>query len=129
MNKEISQFLHAVKISFPFFRKSEKRFFSDFCDSVNNYADNNPECTKEDLENHFGNPKNIVRTYYDNMDSDVYYTLMKRTYYLKRISVAIILVLTITLVTTLYILISEKIEYDNADIDYVDTTINETIIE
>lgn len=129
MNKEITQFLHAVKISFPFFQKSEKRFFSDFCNSVNDYADNNPECTKEDLENHFGKPKDIMITYYSNMDADVYFTLMKRTHYIKRIFISVIFVLAVSLIITVSFLVSAKGKYDNATIDHSDTTITETIIE
>ncbi|MBQ3543581.1 MAG: hypothetical protein IJA34_01115 [Lachnospiraceae bacterium] len=125
MNKEISDFLRTVKISFPIFRKSEKRFYSDFRNSVNDYAENNPQCTILDLYNHFGSPKDIVITYYNNMDSDVYLTLMKKTRYIRNIFISVLVTLALLVVIATGFFIAAKLEYDKYSIDHLETTITE----
>lgn len=125
MNKEISDFLRTVKISFPIFWKNEKRFYADFRNSVNDYVENNPKYTKDDLENHFGSPKDIVITYYNNMDSDVYFTLMKKTRYTRNIFISVLVTLALLVVIATGFFIAAKLEYDRYSIDHLETTITE----
>ena len=125
MNEELKEFLHLVRLAFPIYQKKEKRFFSDFCSSVNEFAVSHPNCTKDDLTEHFGYPKDIVIMYYNNMDSDVYFAILKRTRYIKRIFIACIIALAVMLITTFCFLISAKSTYDNATIDHLDTVITE----
>ena len=87
MNKEFDKYVHSVRSAFPFFRKSEKRFFSDFCMSVNEYAGEHPDCTYEELETTFGHPKDIVIEYYNQMEPDVYFTILKRARSIRYVTV------------------------------------------
>lgn len=128
MNEELKKFFHSVRNAFPIYRKQEKRFYSDFCSSVNEFAAAHPDCTEDDLNNKFGNPKDIAIMYYNNMDSDVYFTILKRTRYIKRIYIACIAVLTAILIITCCFLKSAKSRYDSAVIDYIDTNVTESII-
>lgn len=60
------------------------------------------------------------------MDSDVYFTILKRTRYIKRIYIACIAVLTVMFITTLCFLMSAKNSFDNASLDdvSVDVSVN-----
>lgn len=129
MNEELKKFFHSVRNAFPIYRKQEKRFYSDFCSSVNEFAAAHPDCTEDDLNNKFGNPKDIAIMYYNNMDSDVYFTILKRTRYIKRIYIACIAVLTVMFITTLCFLMSAKNSFDNASLDGINVNLdtNETI--
>ncbi|MBQ3513156.1 MAG: hypothetical protein IJA32_05070 [Lachnospiraceae bacterium] len=129
MSNETKDFLYLVKLAFPVFEKKEKRFFLDFTSSVNDYALSFPNCTKESLISYFGEPKDIVITYFNNMDSSVYFTIMKRTRRIKQIFTLSIISLLIMLITTFCFWISAKNSYDNATIDNVEITITESISE
>lgn len=126
MNKEFDKYIHSVRTAFPFFRKSEKRFFSDFCTSANEYASEHPDCTYEELESDFGNPKDIVIEYYNQMEPDVYFTIIKKTRAIRYITATTILVLFTILVIALFMIFSEKSKYDKAKIDHIDTSITIT---
>ena len=123
MNKEFDKYVHSVRSAFPYFRKSEKRFFSDFCTSVNEYAEEHPDCTYEELETNFGHPKDIVIEYYNQMEPDVYFTIIKKTKSIRYVTITAIAVLLTLFIIALSMIISEKRKYDKAEIDYLETTI------
>lgn len=127
MNKEFDKYVHSVRSAFPFFRKSEKRFFSDFCTSVNEYTGEHPDCTYEELETNFGHSKDIVIEYYNQMEPDVYFTIIKKTKSIRYVTITAIAVLLTLFIIALSMIISEKRKYDKAEIDHIDTTI--TIID
>lgn len=125
MNEELKRYLHSVRLAFPVYHKQERRFFSDFCASVYEFAAAHPDCIEDDLKNKFGNPKDIAITYYDNMESDVYFTVLKRARYIKSIFVACIAALTVMVITTFCFLMSAKNAYDNESLSYIETNVNE----
>lgn len=125
MNKECSQFLHSVCQAMPKLGKHEKRFLSDFSESVNEYILANPECTQEDLINQFGSPKDIAITFYNNMDSDLYLNILKRSRLIKTACITFIAAIIAALVIFVFFLIAALNTYENATIDHLDTTITE----
>lgn len=125
MNSECAEFLHSVKLAFPGLHKKEKRFFTDFSSSVNDYVSEHPDCTKEDLITQFGNPKDIAMTYYSNMDADVYFAILKRNRFIKATCIACIIALTALLITAVCFLVDAKNTYEKITIDYTDTNITE----
>lgn len=125
MNNECSQFLHSVRQSMPKLGKQEKRFFSDFSLSVNEYVSTNPNCTYDDLIRQFGTPKDIAITYYSNMDSDIYLNILKRSRLIKITCITFITTLIAVLIIYILFLIAAINTYENQAIDHIDTTITE----
>ncbi len=120
---DATKYIRAVKRSFTNFHKGEKHFYADLCSNVTDYAANHPTCTYEDLENHFGNPKDIVIDYYNTMEQDVYSMHVMKIRYFRYITMAAISVLSIVLGISLYLIISEKQKYDTSEIAYKEITI------
>lgn len=116
MNKTANDFLKTVRLAFPIFQKTEKRFYHDFASSVNAYTEQFPSCTFEDLITHFGEPKDIVNTYFDSMESSVYFSVMKRVRYLKVMIVSVIIFLFLMLTMTLFFLWHTQKTYKDAAI-------------
>lgn len=94
MNKECTEYLRRIKCTFPIFHEKEKRFYIDFSLSLKEYADRHPNCTKKDLIESFGTPKDIVITYYDNMSFNLYDTILKQKQHVKQFFIGYIIVNT-----------------------------------
>jgi len=125
MNNEYSQFLRSVRQAMPKLSKQEKRFLSDFSESVNEYISTNPNSTQDDLIKQFGNPKDIAITYYSNMDSDIYLYILKRSRIIKTTCITFITAIIAALVIFIFFLISALNNYENQALDHIDTTITE----
>lgn len=127
MNKSTNEFLKTVRLAFPVFRKKEKRFYRDFKVSVYAYAEQFPACSLSDLYKHFGEPEDIVNTYFENMEDSIYYYVTKRVYYLKTMTVSVIVFLSLMFVATFGFLWHSKNTYQNIAIHAEGTNIEKNI--
>lgn len=93
MKKETKRYLRDTRLAFPVFRKDEKRFYSDFKDTISEYESQYPECSREDLINAYGTPKEVVTDYFCNMDPANYMALMKKSHYLRIVTAAALILL------------------------------------
>lgn len=95
MNDCVKKYLRNIRFAFPIYRKNEKRFFNDFKSAVYEYEAGNSMCDEQDLINNFGSPKDVVSEYFDNMDPKTYLQLLRKSYYLKRFTIAAIFLLCV----------------------------------
>lgn len=110
MKKETKRYLRDIRLAFPIFRRNEKRFFADFKSTVYEYESQFPECSKEDIIEAYGTPKEVVTSYFNNMDSENYMILMRKSHYMKIVSTAAIILMVILFLidaTSLYLLHKE----------------------
>lgn len=110
MKNETKRYLWDIRLAFPVFRRNEKRFFADFKSTVCEYESQFPGCSREDIIEAYGTPKEVVTSYFNNMDSENYMILMRKSHYMKIVSgVAITLMVIIFLIdaTSLYLLHKE----------------------
>ena len=75
MSKEIKKYLKEIKLLLPAFNKEEKKFLRDLMERIEDYLDENPNATMQDIENQFGTPMEIAQSYMSSLDLDV---LLKR---------------------------------------------------
>ena len=75
MSKEIKKYLKEIKLLLPAFNKDEKKFLRDLTERIEDYLDENPNATMQDIENQFGTPMEIAQSYMSSLDLDV---LLKR---------------------------------------------------
>lgn len=54
MSKEIKKYLKEIKLLLPAFNKEEKKFLRDLMERIEDYLDENPNATMQDIENQFG---------------------------------------------------------------------------
>lgn len=82
-DKECRKYLRELRLAFPVFRRAERRFYKDFGNDIAEYQNRVPNSTRENLENKFGLPKEVVVEYFNNMGAGAYMKLMRQTMYLK----------------------------------------------
>lgn len=124
-NNSTKEFLKQVRLAFPVFQKNEKRFYKDFEFSVEAYTEQQPSFTTEDLCGYFGHPKDIVTTYFDNMESGVYFAMMRRARYIKGMMISIIVFLCLALTVTFGFWMDAKIQFKEDTINSLETTIED----
>lgn len=83
MNDYTKKYLRDVYSAFPVKGKNEKRFIRDFKMSITEYVNQHSNCNTDDLLEEFGDPKAIIIDYFNNMSSETYLNMMKRSFYLK----------------------------------------------
>lgn len=76
--KDSQKYYKNVKRLFPVHGKREKDFLNNFHEQVQEFEDDRKFCTYEQLEERFGTPLDIIKSYYDSIDS---------TYLLKRLNI------------------------------------------
>jgi hypothetical protein len=122
MNLAANDFANSVRISFPFYTDKEQRFFCDFRANVRDFTKDYPNCTYEDLEEHYGSPKDIVADFYNSLESEQYLSVLKRSRYIATVATIAILLVAVILFA---VIISEKHRFDSTDsiIDHIDTSV------
>lgn len=110
MNNSTDIFIKELRKAFPVFQDREQRFYEDIEGSVCEFAEQNPECTKEDLIERFGEPTEIVKTYFDNADSSVYMALLKNARYAKAKFISFVACLALLIVMSLCFWLNVKKE-------------------
>ena len=61
--KELDTYFRQIKLLLPLYTKKEKQFLRDFKDSVNEFCNQSPNCTMEDVIARFSTPEEIVHDY------------------------------------------------------------------
>lgn len=67
--KELKQYFKQIQLLMPLYRKREKQFIKDLKASVNEFVDINPNCTLDDIVEHFEAPQEIVNNYFSTIDT------------------------------------------------------------
>lgn len=69
-NSNAKKYLKQIKALLPVLSKQEKRFLKDMKNDVDEFSNDNPEVTFEDLTDKFGNPNDVVHNYIESVDLD-----------------------------------------------------------
>lgn len=94
-NQEMLQhYFKQIRSLFPTYGGNEKRFLADFKKSVSDFVDNAPDATFEEILSEFGDPKEIIKDYMNDLDID---NLMTRIRLSKAIRIAVALLVLIAL--------------------------------
>ena len=68
--KPSKKYYKDIKSIFPFHGKRERAFLKNLSTQINEYADDHNQCTYTELQNEFGSPIEILKSYYDSIDSE-----------------------------------------------------------
>ncbi len=64
--KELKQYFRQIRLLMPVFGREEKQFLRDLRESVADFMEANPGCSLEQIEERFGEPKEIAADYLSN---------------------------------------------------------------
>ena len=71
MNKKIEgHYIKKVRQSLPIYGHKEKAYIKKLEDHLQNYCDEYPDVTEEDIVKEFGTPTSVVSEYFDEIDED-----------------------------------------------------------
>lgn len=84
MSKEIKKYLKEIKLLLPAFSKEEKKFLRDLLERIEDYLDENPNATMQDIENQFGTPMEIAQSYMSSLDLDVLLKRLSISHFVRR---------------------------------------------
>ena len=116
---ERKRYLKNVKKEFQFLGNSEKKYLKNLELQIINYADNN-DVTYDQLTNRFGEPKEIVLSYYENVENA---DLLKKIKWKKIITIILIIVIIIAILAIITFIFT----YIDSQSQNIDNT--EVIIE
>ena len=82
-----------VRMIFPFHGKREKIFLNSLLIQINEYNEDNPDCTYKHLEDAFGTPIEILKSYYDSIDSQYLLKKMENKQMINTLIISLFIVL------------------------------------
>lgn len=99
LNKEIKLYLKQIKLLLPIKRKEEKAFLQQLQSAVEEFVEDNPNCTMEDIIERFEDPQTVVHNYISTIDPQ---KLCKGISIRKYIQRGIIIILLLATLFTAY---------------------------
>lgn len=111
MKKKIKQYIRKVKQRIRCPKKVRSNFIDTLTESVEDYINENPDCTDKDIEEYFGTPDEVALEFMKNIKSEElerYLTLQKR---LKLLIVVIILAILIVFCISLYMIVTSEVRF------------------
>lgn len=125
----IKKYIRRCKNCFPVYGREERQFLKRLRCQIEEYVQQNPDVTYQQLEEYFGTPIDIIRSYYDSLDDGN--KLIDRacfSKYLKKIIMGIMIILIAFLIyrsTLIYLSYLDgkdsKVIYEESTIYYDDT--------
>lgn len=88
-NEQIKQYFKQIKLLLPIYSKEEKEFIKDLQKAVQDYIEEHPACTYEDILDRFEEPADVVHNYISSLDQ---YQLCKRISLKKTVRTAVIII-------------------------------------
>lgn len=92
----VKKYIRRCKNCFPVYGKDEQQFLKRLRHQMEEYAQENPDVTYQQLEEWFGTPIDIVKSYYDSLEDEdrlIDRACFSRT--LKKVMIIILMVISI----------------------------------
>ena len=92
----VKKYIRRCKNCFPVYGKEEQQFLKRLRHQMEEYAQENPDVTYQQLEEWFGTPIDIVKSYYDRLEDEdrlIDRACLSRT--LKKVMIIILMVISI----------------------------------
>lgn len=128
----VKKYIRRCKNCFPVYGKEEQQFLKRLRHQMEEYAQENPDVTYQQLEEWFGTPIDIVKSYYDSLEDED--RLIDRACFLRTLKKVMIIILMVISIIGVYdsaimyfsyldgkdskvIYEGSTIYYDNTDVD------------
>lgn len=103
MNKLCKTYIRRVKTLFPLMGKSERKYIKILKTNINDYLVDTPNSNINDLYKEFGNPKDIMNSYYSTIDIDNVIKKIRISKYVKTLIILLAMCLLSLTVLRFYI--------------------------
>lgn len=125
--KDSRRYYRNVKKLFPIYGKREKDFLNNFHEQIDEFEADKPFCTYEQLEERFGAPLDILKSYYDSIDSAY---IINRLNIKKAITITCVMICAIVLSLGMwksYLIYKDYVESSSQRVTRVEITAPEVI--
>ena len=95
MNNNIKQYLKQIRNLLPLYRKQERLFLSQLKNAVEDFVEDHPGCTFDDIVQRFEEPQTVVYNYLSALDPAELCKKVSLRRYIQRGIVALLLLATI----------------------------------
>lgn len=95
MKKLRKQYVHKIESLFPIIGRPERKYIKTMEINIDDYLSDSPDCTLEGLYKEFGQPEDVLNSYYSMMDTDHIIKRIRIAKYLKALVIALIAILII----------------------------------
>ena len=89
-NSYYSKFYKETKSLFPFFGKAEKAYLRQYQSEIDTYLEEFPDSSYNDMKERIGSPKDVIFSYYDNIENDDLMNKIRISKYFKRVLLIIL---------------------------------------
>lgn len=114
MNRICRQYINSTKNLFPIIRKEEKIFFKKLKENIADYTKDNPISSMQELYASFGNPIDVMRNYYSNVNTaDLQLEIKNAIRIQKRINIVLAIIITLSLVFTTLLFVDYRHNKEN----------------
>lgn len=120
----VKKYIRRCKNCFPVYGKEEQQFLKRLRHQMEEYAQENPDVTYQQLEEWFGTPIDIVKSYYDSLEDEdrlIDRACFSRT--LKKVMIIILMVISIIGVYDSAIMYSSYLDGKDSKVIYEGSTI------
>ena len=84
-SRKIKHYFREIRLLIPVSSKGVKKFLQDFRSSVEEYAENHPECSAEEIIERFGSPEDVAYEYVSSVDAKEICRRITMSRYIKRV--------------------------------------------
>lgn len=124
LNKEIKLYLKQIKLLLPIKRKEEKAFLQQLQSAVEEFVDDNPNCTMEDIIERFEDPQTVVYNYISTIDPQKLCKGISIRKYIQRGIIIILLLATLFTAYRMILFYDVYLEAKNTNIVTEETVIS-----
>lgn len=120
----VRKYIRRCKNCFPVYGKEERQFLKRLRRQIEEYAQENPDVTYQQLEERFGTPIDIVKSYYDSLEDEdklIDRACFSRT--LKKVMIIILMVISIVGVYDSVIMYFSYLDGKDSKVIYEESTI------
>lgn len=120
----VRKYIRRCKNCFPVYGKEERQFLKRLRHRIEEYAQENPDVTYQQLEERFGTPIDIVKSYYDSLEDEdklIDRACFSRT--LKKVMIIILMVISIVGVYDSVIMYFSYLDGKDSKVIYEENTI------
>lgn len=120
----VKKYIRRCKNCFPVYGKEERQFLKRLRRQIEEYAQENPDVTYQQLEEWFGTPIDIVKSYYDSLEDED--RLIDRACFsgtLKKVMIIILMVISIVGVYDSVIMYFSYLDGKDSKVIYEESTI------
>lgn len=125
-NRDVDAFVHDIQLMIPISDGSSKRFLRDMRSSINEYVAAHEGCTRDDVIQEFGDPKDIALDYIDSLDSDELVRKLSHVRLLRRLVAIVAATAVVALSIYTAFLYRGYTEFENSLLNHENTIVEET---